>query len=492
MMRPPGEVDAKPQTVVSETGAVIVTSPKPPAPKPPAPNQSHPVPQAGSTDFLLWIIPSLDPESLTFGWVVIPEWPARVAVLGRFWTLEKRNWQIVLKGTIPTAQKIFPLQLLYSRTSDSNEKFWAAFLLERFYLDAGLTEQARQWRSRALLLRSCDFLLLDELWYLGMIEKDHKAASRLWRQTPLLELGDARDRSRLALLRQTLFLSKLDLISQGLDPYVSTLALDRDDLWIGTWNGGLARLSLITGEWLVLEKPKSQIAPVRLLKVTRWFVYVFKEKGFSRYSKVTWGWKDFTYPPDWSGLRIQSVSVQDEEKLWVAHLGQGLWSWDAGQWSPANEGGVSLFVNSVVLDAQGRQLVGTQDRGLWIRDQGVWSPVKDGPTNISAIALSPTGDLWAVGTWGEGLWLVRNQIWQRLTRTDFVTGIDWNGESPWWGTVDQGLLHGSQQLSALGVRDGLQDVGVTAVVTRAGKLYWGTMGQSIGVWSENDDPLVYR
>jgi len=487
VFRQPSEDESTTQSLTPEAGSVIVN-----APRPLVPHQSLPAPRTGSSDVSPWMVPNFDPDSLTFGWVTIPQWPARAAVIGRFWSLEKKNWQLVLGSSLLTAQKIFPLQVLYSQTLDSTEKFWSAFLLERFYLDAGLPAQARQWRSRALLLRSCDFLLLDELWYLAMIQRDQKAAAILWRRNSSLQLSDARDRSRLALLRQTLFLSKIDLPSQGLDSYVSTLSLDLDDLWIGTWNGGLARLSLVSGEWLVLERPKTQVSPLRLIKVTRWFVYAFKEKGFSRYSKVTRGWKDFTYPPNWSGLRIQSVSVQDEEKLWVAHLGQGLWCWDSGQWSPANEAGVSLFVNSVVLDARGRQLVGTQDNGFWIRDSGEWTEVKNGPTNISAITPSPSGDTWAIGTWGEGLWLMRNQTWQRLTTNDFVTGIDWNGENPWWGSVDQGLLHGSQHLSSLGVRDGLQDAGVTALVTRAGRLYWGTMGQSIGVWSEDDDPLVYR
>ncbi|MEI8092936.1 MAG: hypothetical protein WCG80_01865 [Spirochaetales bacterium] len=482
------EVEAPPPETVPE--AIVAEKAPPPHESPPALVLRAPVTQA-------WIPPAFDPEGLSFGWVTVPGWPERTGVSGHFWTTERDFWRALFRADLPLSRRIFPLQARYEQSTDALEKFWAAFYLERAHTDSGLWDSARFWRARAQILVKCDFLALDEIWDLAMIQKNAVEAKEAWRQLRPVYLPLQGDQSRAALLRQSLFLGQIDLRPQGVDPFVSTLALDQDDLWLGTWNGGLVRRSLATGEWLVLDKPKSQIAPVRLVRVSRFFVYVFKEKSFSRYSKVTLGWKEFPYPPDWPGLRIQDVWVEEDEKFWVAHLGQGLWSWTAGQWQAVVGSNAPQFVNAVVSDGQGGLWVGSRDNGLWHWQKDLWSPVSGGPTNVSAMLAPGDGkrtSLWAVGSWGQGLWLFDGRGWNLVSGgREFVTAIDWNGTDPWWGTLDEGLWHGQRfPLQHLGIADGIPDAGISALVSRAGRLYWGTTGQSVGVWSEDDDPMVYR
>jgi len=74
-----------------------------------------------------------------------------------------------------------------------------------------------------------------------------------------------------------------------------------------------------------------------------------------------------------------------------------------------------------------------------------------------------------------------------------VSAVDWSGPEPWWATVDAGLMVGSKApVQRLSVQDGVAASGITSIVTSGGRVWWGTTGNSVGVWTEYDDPTVYR
>jgi len=182
------------------------------------------------------------------------------------------------------------------------------------------------------------------------------------------------------------------------------------------------------------------------------------------------------------------------ESFWAAHLGRGLWNWNAGTWKDHSDGSPSTYLNALALYGEG-VLAGSQDRGLLLFDGTAWPQLPgtgSGPANVSALASEPGGRRVAVGSYGEGPWLWDGGKFERLSGREFVSAVDWAGAEPWWATVDSGLLWGVvPPLQRLSVADGVAS-GITSVVSLAGRVWWGTTGNSLGFWSEYDDPQVYR
>jgi len=437
----------------------------------------------------------LDLEAWSFGWVDDAAQAARLVLPGRFWSDQKPLWRTALdpRTSAPTSAR--RLEQAFHGAGYPEEAFRAAWHLWLVYRQAALPVEARQWLDRAHALRPGPVTGLERAWDQAFRLQD------LWGARSLaagLKGPWAPDDDRKArILRQKLFLGSLSLAEAGADGYVSTLALDRDDLWIGTWNGAVVRWSLTTETLDLLLAPGKIVAPVKLLEATGWFVYAFQDQALLRYSKVTGTWRTFTYPPGWTGLRVQGAVADGQESLWVAYLGQGLWHWDRGEWTLVDGGGGGPFLNALAADGNGGFWIGTKDRGLWSWKAGVWSKVNaDGqaPVNISVVESSPSGDSWAVGTWGEGTWLLAGGVLHPVSGgSEFVVGGAWTDDGPLWGTLDEGLVAGTgSQRQTLGPLDGIPPGGVSAVVSWQGRWIWGTAGQGLGWWSEHENTALLR
>jgi hypothetical protein len=271
--------------------------------------------------------------------------------------------------------------------------------------------------------------------------------------------------------------------------------LDRDDLWAATWNGAVVRWSLVTDEIDVLLPHAPTVSPIKALVATAWFLYAFQDQSLLRYSKVTGSWRTFPYPPGWTGLRVQGVVAEGEERLWVAGLGQGLWRWDQGTWTLIDEGGGGPFLNAMAR-GEGGFWIGTKDRGLWSWNQGVWSPVAAndaGPVNVSVIEPDPQGGRWFVGTWGEGSWILSEGLLTRWSsEPEYITSAAWTSQGPLWSALDVGLVRGTgPQREVWGPVDGVS-AGGAALVVWEGRWVWGTSGQGWGWWSEYENPALLR
>lgn len=460
-------------------------APRPPRPQGPGPTvllrTSVPAPSVGTLVEVPRVNP-LDLENWPFGWVNDPEGP-RLGRSVRFWSDFKPLWN---RAASSPGAGVGTLEAIYRDSSPSEEAIRAAWRLWLAYSRAGLGAEAREWLERVRAAAPDSSLVALEAAWDQRFRLDDPNARGWWPPGGLVPPA-AEDRPKATLLRQKLFLGTQSLEAVGADNFVSTLTLDRDDLWIGTWNGAVVRWSLVTGELTLLWQP-DQVVPVNRLVATRWFVYAFQDRALLRYSKVTGNWKVFDYPPQWTGLRVTGALATQDEVLDVAYLGQGLWRWERGEWRVLDAAGGGPFVTALGAEAEG-WLVGTKDRGLWTYRDGLWTSVPSrgpAPSNISVLTKGP-GGLWAVGTWGEGAWIYDGTMLQpALDHREFVTAATW-AQEPLWGVLDQGLVWAG---GSLGPRDGVP-AEVTGLVVWEGRWFWGS-SQGVVWWSEYENPTLPR
>lgn len=451
---------------------------------------SMPVPQPVSTALEFPVAPPLDLEAWPFGWVDDQEQSRRLGLSERFWSDRKPLWRQALDARTPPSNAARQLQAVFRAGGSTEEAYRAAWHLWLVYREAALPADARAWLDSAEALRPGPVTSLERAWDQLFRLGDAWGARGLWAALPNSWVGD--DARKARLLRQRLFLGTQSLSPAGADGYVSTLAVDRDDVWAGTWNGAVVRWSLSTGALDLILAPGPTVAPIKLLKVTGWFVYAFQDQSLLRYSKVTGTWRTFAYPAGWTGLRAQAAVADGQESLWVAYLGQGLWHWDRGEWTLVDDGGGGPFLNALASDENGGFWIGTKDRGLWSWKGGVWSSVP-GPSNISLIEPSPDGSRWAVGTWGEGTWVLeQGRLTPESRGNEYVVGAAWSGTDLVWGTLDEGLILSGGTAASVGPLDGLPPGGISALVTWGGRWIWGTTGQGLGWWSEHENPALLR
>jgi tetratricopeptide (TPR) repeat protein len=378
---------------------------------------------------------------------------------------------------------------LSQEAESSLEKYWADYFLFKIYDQAGLYQEASEWLQKALEDFPNGEDAIQLAWLLLFENTGSKAqALHAYEQAQGKTLS-AGSKLLEQLVRQKLFYRGFSLQKEGLDENVSFLAPDHDDLWVSTWDGGLARYSTATGLWRVWLKPGIEVSPIKYIVVTRWFVYIFRDRVLSRLSKLTETWRDFQLPPDWSGLRVQAVVALSENELLIANLGQGLWKWEEGQWTDLSRFLPSKFINALTPAQNGGWWVGTQDQGGGYLDQdfNLFRAWKEGPKNVTFI-LARDEDLY-VGSFGEGLWIGPAEALRRVKESPayVVCGLLVPESGVFWGGS---FDHGAFSLSKGIVRDYSPDQGfastdVTSITTVGGALWWGSTDHGLGAWYDD-------
>lgn len=397
-----------------------------------------------------------------------------------------------LEGAIPSYRKVILWKKIQENASDPVEHFWASLGLYREYARAELTDEAIDQLKLAFQDFDLPLVRLEWAWQLFFKKQDQSSAGKLLKGLNRQDFsGEAL--SRWNFLDLGRHFHWLDWGKSPMDLQISDLQVDHDDLWISTWNGALGRYSLVTGEFTQLLQASTAISPIRLIRLSRYFVYVFRDNRIQRYSKVTGRWKEFELPSDWSGLRVQDVVLTGEDSFFAAHLGRGLWSWKEGQWSDLSKEIPSLFLNALLRrpsqENTGEWLVGTQDQGVlnYSEGQGVrpWPSSGKAPHNITFLRTHQ-GQVLA-GTFGQGLWKIAEDKAEKLADQGFVVCGNSSGDDFWWGTLDDGLQKnwGSSRMS-WSVEQGLPQRDVMVMAQWKNEFFLGMTGQGVGVWSDED------
>jgi hypothetical protein len=328
--------------------------------------------------------------------------------------------------------------------------------------------------------------------------RDSSAARLHWQAARFANLAPV-DLELHRRLRMRLAWKAISPAALGLaDANVSALAVDGDDLWVGTWNGGTARWSLSSETAVAFPSPESP----RAFQPTDRRVYVATFSGLAFYARGSGNW---TAPADLAGSKVQAVTVAGGE-LYAGTLGEGLFRLNGERWERVgSDDWPGLFITCLAPEAGGRLLVGTMNLGLLTLDAatGAITGLADTipeftPLNITAVLADRDGRVW-IGTYGEGLWL-----WEPSTgglsrfgrdtgeiADDYVLSLCESDAGVWVGTFGGGASFRSfdGRWRRLGVADGLPSQDVSAIAWRAPWVYLGTMGAGVvAYWESADGP----
>ena len=302
------------------------------------------------------------------------------------------------------------------------------------------------------------------------------------------------------LLYKRLIWSTLGSEQLGLnDANISALAVDGDDLWVGTWNGGICRYSIGQGASTVFEKGRDSLVPrtVRAIEVTPDKVWIGTYQGLYRYTKATSRWQRIEFFEE----KVEALCAVGDT-LYVGTLGSGLWRSKGANWIRVSSGGLpGKFINCLTL-AEDHLLIGTLDLGLVLMEPSSGAAFSFDSVNRSVAARNivsllaeDENTLW-IGTYGAGLyrWNREANSIQHFTKSSGRLADDWvlcavAAESGlYFGTFGGGVTHlvpKERSWRRIGLRQGLSALDISTAAYAPPRLFFGTLGTGISVLNES-------
>jgi hypothetical protein len=286
------------------------------------------------------------------------------------------------------------------------------------------------------------------------------------------------------------------------DANISALKIDGDDLWIGTWNGGVSRYSLPSGERTIFREGRESLVAntVRSIEITASRVWIGTYQGLFAYSKATGRWQEI---PAFGGSEPKKVEALRAVggRLFVGTLGDGLWAQEGKGWTRLSGAGFPGDFVSCLEEARGTLLIGTLNRGLVLMDlEGErfrsFDSLNPGleARNITMLLEDASATLW-LGTYGMGLYRYRwtDGRLQHFTRRSGQLGDDWvlcglaAQSGNYFGTLGGGLTRFSdvgEQWQLIGLKEGLASRDISAIAYSAPYIFLGTLGGAICIYTE--------
>lgn len=318
----------------------------------------------------------------------------------------------------------------------------------------------------------------------------------------------AEEQNLLGRLKRRLAWRTLGAQTIGLDDLnISALKLDGDDLWIGTWNGGVSRYCLASGQATIFREGRESLVAntVRSIEITPTRVWIGTYQGLFAYSKAFSRWQEieaFRRPEPKKVEALKAVAG----RLFVGTLGDGLWTQEGSDWVRLSGGGLPGDFVSCLEQARGMLLIGTLNRGLVLmeleqrrfRSFDALSPDLEA-RNITMLLADGSDALW-IGTYGMGLyrWSWSEAKLEHFTRRTGQLGDDWvlcgliARSGLYFGTLGGGLtryLPETGQWQVIGVKEGLASRDISTMAYGAPSLFLGTLGAAITVYTEPKEPL---
>ncbi|MCD6122586.1 MAG: hypothetical protein J7K04_12180 [Spirochaetales bacterium] len=287
------------------------------------------------------------------------------------------------------------------------------------------------------------------------------------------------------------------------DGNISAVATDGDDLWIGTWNGGIARYNMSMGKTAVFKKGAESLVPrtVRTVEITKRRVWVGSFSGLSYYSKASSKWyaiKIFSSPEPVKVETIKSVN----DRLYIGTLGEGLWlGTELNVQNFHRLDFPSQFINCISY-YNNYLLIGTMDMGIFIINisTGKITNFQDlfpgfTPLNITTIITGWNTDLW-IGTYGKGLfhWIKNSGRMEIYTKENGRIRDNWilssvkTEKGLYFGTFGGGIIHVDKKeniIKNIGLKDGLSSLDISALAYARPLLILGTLGMGITIFYED-------
>ncbi|KHD06532.1 hypothetical protein PN36_31395 [Candidatus Thiomargarita nelsonii] len=294
------------------------------------------------------------------------------------------------------------------------------------------------------------------------------------------------------------------------DNRVNALSIDASGgLWIGTWIGGLAYLS-VDGDWTVYNTDNSKLPSkwVKALSIdASGRLWIGTDAGLA-YLTVSGDWKIFN--TENSGLpdnKIHALSLDSSGGLWIGTEFGGLaYLSVGGDWTVFNSENSDLpsnWIRALSIDSSGGVWIGINGKGLAYRHVGGdWTVYNtensDLPSNyIFALSIDSRGGLW-IGAhnalvYFDGNWTIYNKELpsNRIAALSFdASGRLWIGT--WGGSLAYRSVAGSFRIYK-SKNIGLPSNTVTALsIDSGGGLWIGTWGDGLAYRSVSGNWTVYN
>lgn len=402
------------------------------------------------------------------------------------------------------------LQLLQEAGPASAAAFEAGLAVAGYYYDRRLWRAAVEYFARAIEgfkegvsgpRKALDLALLRCAELSLYFAEDSSSARAYFRRIVPSNLPDSESllyrEMRLRLLWSLISSARLGLD----DANVSSLMVDGDDLWVGTWNGGVSRYSVSSSH----ADPFPLPAFSRSIEIADRRVWIGTAEGLAWYGKSSGRWGvegDFQSP---TPRKVQAVR-QVAGSLYVGTLGDGLFRRGDAGWDRVSDGDLpGKFITCIASDPGSLRLfIGTMNLGLVIYDPqtGAMSTLSETvpaftSENIGTVLPDSEGRVW-IGTYGDGLsmWSPRKGTLRHFTKATGEISDDWvlasceTDRALYFGSFGGGVsvyVKETESWRRLGIRDGLASLDVAAIAWRRPYVFFGTLGAGVSVYDEDSD-----
>lgn len=337
--------------------------------------------------------------------------------------------------------------------------------------------------------------LAERAWF---IEKDPILTESYLDQIDKYTLLADNQRSLFQLLCRKVYTQILPL--EGLGNNISSLYLDDDDLWMGTWGGGVYRYSI----------PLSHLTPFKQdresLRVE--ILYDFERVGNQIHMA---GYSDL-YVYDRSNSHFSHIYPDKMERinnleyyrgtLFASTIGMGLWYLDRlDRWTLFREEWKDKSINLLYENKDGQLLIGTASNGVLVYQGGDsfnLSEIYPNFTGININTISENDHFLLIGTYGEGFFIIekRSKKVYHFSKekgdflSDYILCSAIKDDLIYLGSLGGGIsVLSTQSLNDrawvnLGMSEGLLSLDVVSLIIHNSQIYAANLGQGVIVFDE--------
>jgi len=296
--------------------------------------------------------------------------------------------------------------------------------------------------------------------------------------------------SEMSLRRVNPFLQRWSATDLGLaEDNISALFIDNDDVWAGTWTGGVIRFSEPLNNSTVWDPGVPSLGVRTVNRIARFdnAIWIVRYAAIERFDLRTGQWSVLSDLP--ANERLQDLLIHNS-RLYLATLGHGLWVRENQIWRNIPEPG--LFINRLEKGEKGEILVATMDRGLFIYKPAskLWiQPPSTFLRNVNVTSMLRSDSLILGGTYGSGAFIWDSAdasirlIDERLLGDLWVLAVAEIGKHFHFATFGAGLKSWHSEENrwiAIGIEEGLPSVDIASLASNAqGDLWVGTLGGGI-------------
>lgn len=284
---------------------------------------------------------------------------------------------------------------------------------------------------------------------------------------------------------QTIYDNKRGLLSNGVF-HVGKVA---DEIWVGTYGGGLSVLGAKSGVWRNYNIPDglADAFVYDVLKTRDGDIWIATWSGANR---VVGGqmdriesWEVYTVentggglPNDW----VYGLAEGKDGEIWLATEG-GLARFANGEWRHwTHQDGLGASYETVKADLQFQSDPGevSAHHARQKAEQGLSKvTVAFNPNYVVSLAVGREGEVWA-GTWGGGLSRFDGQTWKTFTVGDglpanHVFALEVDAAGTLWVGTSRGLAkREGDGFTVFGVPDGLVGDAVFSIAFEGPSALW--------------------